>query len=293
MGLGLTLLTGLGTLPLLLILWVVGTTFGVVLIAEALERTRGLAPATFGGAFWLACGFVVLLVVIEMARWFAPRAEKGARRGCLAALLTRPLIAVLLLFLPCILLVRCDLGGTDLPDILTTTALLCVLGYGLFVLPIAFVASAIRLARWLWRVGSIPLIYAAYAVNVGTLNAVRRFQLQAALDMFMAATKTGLIVVAAALGFGLADILGGFTLASLLAFGLSIVFVTRFRPTSAGSGSRALPGARPGRSAAKVTSSSGALAIALRHEVTARLNGSVGASRLLRNFELKMLMAPS
>src|ERR1700712_622431 len=46
----------------------------------------------------------------------------------------------------------------------------------------------------------------------------------------------------------------------------------------AGSGSRALPGDRPGRSAAKVTSSSGFLAIARRQAVTARLNGSVGAS---------------
>src|ERR1700710_2167268 len=46
----------------------------------------------------------------------------------------------------------------------------------------------------------------------------------------------------------------------------------------AGSGSRALPGERPGRSEAKVTSSSGAFAIARRHDVTARLNGSVGAS---------------
>src|SRR6202042_2384375 len=46
----------------------------------------------------------------------------------------------------------------------------------------------------------------------------------------------------------------------------------------AGSGSRALPGARPGRSAANVTSSSGALAIARRQAVTARLKGSVGAS---------------
>src|SRR5713101_4309759 len=46
----------------------------------------------------------------------------------------------------------------------------------------------------------------------------------------------------------------------------------------AGSGSRALPGDRPGRSAANVTSSSGAFAIARRQAVTARLNGSVGAS---------------
>jgi stage V sporulation protein B len=97
------------------------------------------------------------------------------------------------------------------------------------------------LATPLRAVGPIPLIYAAYAVNVGTLNAVRRFHLQATLDMFMAATKTGLIVAAAAVGLGLADILGGFTLASLLAFGLSIVFVTRSRPQSAGSGKGALP----------------------------------------------------
>lgn len=97
------------------------------------------------------------------------------------------------------------------------------------------------LAAPLRAVGPIPLIYAAYAVNVGTLNAVRRFHLQAALDMFMAATKTGLIVAAAALGFGLADILGGFTFASLLAFGLSIVFVRRNRPPPAGSGKTALP----------------------------------------------------
>ena len=55
----------------------------------------------------------------------------------------------------------------------------------------------------------------------------------------------------------------------------------------AGSGSRALPGASPGRSEAKVTSSSGALAIARRHDVTARLNGSVGASlEPVRNLEL-------
>src|SRR4051812_13635911 len=54
-----------------------------------------------------------------------------------------------------------------------------------------------------------------------------------------------------------------------------------------GSGNRALPGASPGRSEAKLTSSSGVLAIARRHDVTARLNGSVGASLdPVRNLEL-------
>src|SRR5512135_653920 len=45
-----------------------------------------------------------------------------------------------------------------------------------------------------------------------------------------------------------------------------------------GSGNRALPGDNPGRSAANETSSSGFFAIARRHAVTERLNGSVGAS---------------
>src|SRR5580704_9364624 len=45
-----------------------------------------------------------------------------------------------------------------------------------------------------------------------------------------------------------------------------------------GSGSRALPPAIPGRSAANETSSSGRRAMARRQPVTARLNGSVGAS---------------
>src|ERR1700744_5393474 len=62
---------------------------------------------------------------------------------------------------------------------------------------------------------------------------------------------------------------------------------SRLLSLRAGSGNRALPGARPGRSAANVTSNSGALAMARRHDVTARLNGSVGASfDPVRNFVL-------
>src|SRR4030081_488364 len=60
------------------------------------------------------------------------------------------------------------------------------------------------------------------------------------------------------------------------------------------SASRALPGDRPGRSAANVTSSSGAFAIARRQAVTARLNGSVGASfDPVRNLMLDVVIAIS
>ena len=86
------------------------------------------------------------------------------------------------------------------------------------------------LAEPLRMVAPIPLIYAVYAVNVGTLNAIRRFQLQATLDIVMAASKAGLIIGLAALGLGLTHILGGFTLASLLALALSVAFVIWSRP---------------------------------------------------------------
>jgi O-antigen/teichoic acid export membrane protein len=95
------------------------------------------------------------------------------------------------------------------------------------------------LAEPLRIVAPIPLIYAVYAVNVGTLNAIRRFQLQATLDIVMAASKAALIIGAAALGYGLAHILGGFTLASLLVLALSIVFVIISRPADSGGGARA------------------------------------------------------
>src|SRR4051812_1679790 len=70
------------------------------------------------------------------------------------------------------------------------------------------------------------------------------------------------------------------------------IAASRFVILRAGSGSRALPGARPGRSAANVTSSSGFLAIARKHDVTARLNGSVGASfDPVRNLLLDVVIA--
>jgi O-antigen/teichoic acid export membrane protein len=83
-------------------------------------------------------------------------------------------------------------------------------------------------------VAPISLIYAVYAVNLGTLNAVRRFSLQATLDISMATMKAGFIVGAAVAGLGLAYTVGGFTAASLLALALSSVLVLRARPDNAG-----------------------------------------------------------
>lgn len=96
-------------------------------------------------------------------------------------------------------------------------------------------ASGLRdpsLATPIRVVAPISLIYALYAVNIGTLNAARRFGLQAGLDIFMAFTKMSLIVAAAALGFGLASTLGGFTAASAAAMGLSVLLVAKVKPSA-------------------------------------------------------------
>ncbi|EDM81888.1 hypothetical protein PPSIR1_05458 [Plesiocystis pacifica SIR-1] len=104
------------------------------------------------------------------------------------------------------------------------------------------------LARW-WQdpalvgplraVAPISLIYALYAVNIGTLNASRRFGRQAALDVTMATLKAGLIAGAAAMALSLTWIVAGFTAAAVCALGLSVVLVVTARPASSEGSPRA------------------------------------------------------
>lgn len=79
-------------------------------------------------------------------------------------------------------------------------------------------------------VAPISIVYALYAVNVGTLNALRRFSRQASLDVTMATLKTGFMATAAALGLGLTWVVAGFTSAAGCALLLSVVLVVRSRP---------------------------------------------------------------
>ncbi len=79
-------------------------------------------------------------------------------------------------------------------------------------------------------VAPISLVYAVYAVNVGTLNALRRFGRQAALDITMATLKATLMGAAAALALGLSWIVAGFTAAAACVLGLSFALIRRVRP---------------------------------------------------------------
>ncbi|HGG57523.1 MAG TPA: hypothetical protein ENK31_06980, partial [Nannocystis exedens] len=136
-------------LPACLLIWLVSTVLGTLGIAEFLEQTRGLAPTTYGGAFWLATAFTTVMVLVELFATFRPKEE---RRGYLVALLTRPSLALFFLAIPTWLLVKIDMGGTDVPDILTTFLLLVSLGYIFVILPIALFALCSRFTRSLWRI---------------------------------------------------------------------------------------------------------------------------------------------
>lgn len=148
---GLVAFAVLWALPVVVLVWLSGMGLGSVGIAELLERTRGLAPTTYGGAFWLSVVITVAMVAIEVHALVRGAPE---RRSWLLRFITRPSTAYWVLIGPTLLLVRLDTRGTDVPDILTTTLLLCCLGYVWFVLPLGVAAVAWRLTWWMWRKGS-------------------------------------------------------------------------------------------------------------------------------------------
>lgn len=136
--------------PLLLLVWVGSVAFGGVGLSEALQRTQGLAPDTFGAAFRLAGVIVAVFVVFEIRGMIASSAE---RFRPLRWLLTHPVIGLLLLAVPTMLLVRWDIKGTDIPDILTTTLLLLCWAFLWVVVPVALLSAGWKLTRRLWQWG--------------------------------------------------------------------------------------------------------------------------------------------
>ncbi len=148
---GLVAFVILWAVPVAVLVWLSSMFFGSVGIAEALERTRGLAPTTYGGAFWLSVVITLVMVALEVRALLRGAPGRGS---WLLRFITRPSTAYWVLILPTVLLVRVDTRGTDVPDILTTTLLLCCLGYVWFVLPLGVAAVAWRLTRWMWRKGA-------------------------------------------------------------------------------------------------------------------------------------------
>ncbi|MEX1366899.1 MAG: sigma-70 family RNA polymerase sigma factor [Nannocystaceae bacterium] len=147
---GLVLFVVLWAIPLAFSLWSSTSILGGVGIAELLEHTRGLAPTTYRRAFWLATALTVAMVALEVR---AMLGKDPGRRSRLVRFVTRPSTALIVLFVPTLLLVRIDIRGTDVPDTLTTTLLLCCLGYLWLILPLGLASVSWRLTRWMWRLG--------------------------------------------------------------------------------------------------------------------------------------------
>lgn len=189
---GIALALVLAALPLALLVWMLVLIAGTAATAGGLAATRGLAETTYGAGFVLAAVGLVASVVGPLLLRFAWRKRPPSlwRR-----LVSSPFIVPLAFFLvACLALVPLDMGGTDVPDSLTTAALLGFWGFIVYLMPLALllgtVAGALGLYRW---AGAAPFragIVAGGALLLGAgsptyLNAVGddgSTDLEAAMD---------------------------------------------------------------------------------------------------------------
>jgi stage V sporulation protein B len=104
------------------------------------------------------------------------------------------------------------------------------LGLALFLLA-PFIAGTVKLNPTqapLYRTAAVVVIaYALYAAIVGALNGRQRFAVQARLDMTFSTLRSGLILGAAALGFGALGAFAGFASAAALIFVVAFVVSRR------------------------------------------------------------------
>jgi len=104
------------------------------------------------------------------------------------------------------------------------------LGLALFLLA-PFIAGTVKLnpaQAPLYRTAAVVVIaYALYAAIVGALNGRQRFAAQARLDMTFSTLRSGLILGAAALGFGALGAFAGFASAAAIIFAIAFVVTRR------------------------------------------------------------------
>jgi len=76
----------------------------------------------------------------------------------------------------------------------------------------------------------IVLLYSYYAVIIGCLNGLKRFQDQAMMDMIFATGKVGLTIALVAAGFAIAGALGGFLATAVALLIVSILVLGKLKP---------------------------------------------------------------
>jgi hypothetical protein len=112
--------------------------------SEILEHTGGLVPTTFGGGYWLSLG-----VNASVLLWCAVRRVRGRPAAW------RPLVALIAMYVLALWsLVSIDVCRlADVPDVLTTFALLGADSLVQYMLPIALLVLLLQGVLYAWRAG--------------------------------------------------------------------------------------------------------------------------------------------
>lgn len=157
-------------LPGIALLWFVAVILASGATAEALEHSGGLEPTTFGGGYWMAMGANVAVVLWSLVRRLRGR---PAPWHPLAWLIATHVTLIWFAAFP-------DLAtDLDVPDVVTTFALLGADALVSYAFPLVLLAVLLRGLGHLWRVGGassaaaqrIGIVAACFGLGSLTLGA--------------------------------------------------------------------------------------------------------------------------
>jgi RNA polymerase sigma factor (sigma-70 family) len=145
-------------LPAIAFLWIAAVSLTTSVTAEALEHTGGLEETTFGGGYWLSMGLNVTILLWSVVRRL---------RGRPAPWKPLALLAVAYLMLIWTAVVPDLAKVVDVPDVLTTFALLGADALASYVFPVLLLVLLVRGMGHLWRIGQRSSL-AAQQIGVAT-----------------------------------------------------------------------------------------------------------------------------
>jgi DNA-directed RNA polymerase specialized sigma24 family protein len=144
--------SGVLSIPLLVVLYIGLTSVGTGVAIYALNRTGGLVGSTFGGGF--AAAALVGAVAVATGLFVRHRWRRDDTKNVLRLLAQPSLALVLIFFLPAVFMTLLETLDVDVPDILSTAAIMGSIFYMWFVLPFAMGRGSWTLLRFLQRWGA-------------------------------------------------------------------------------------------------------------------------------------------
>ncbi len=133
-------------LPAVLLVWGFAVVLALFAIGESLDQTDGLSATTFGAGYVMGALGVTSLVVLlgALKLYWRTKPDTWWRRGA-----THPALipGTVVLFLA-LLSVALEGGGTDVPDTMTTAALLALWHWVLVLLPLWLLYLV---GKWSWK----------------------------------------------------------------------------------------------------------------------------------------------